>query len=399
MARLPILLMCTSLMLLACGQQAPEQALPPTDDLQLTELRARVGQATGQWQGDVTAAGPYSAGQQEPQQQPSAGFRTVPIQIKGFSIPAGQMQVPAHWKDLPDGAGYTAPGVSVKNLKAVNFTYATGQLAQFYQQSGSPMRTPVPPEQVVQLDLVPRMRQEGLALTGQQELPALGRLGQQLLDNINVSNGQVRNSSRTNLSEWSNGDARVALLMTWMCFQGATTNWSYTITRLETTADRYEREKNAWLQGAANVQYNPAFFAAFRQREQQKQAQWQQNENQRTQQSWAAHNQRIQANQAAFNAQQAAHNDMVNSVNNSIMGGYNSTMNSMDNMQNSTINGIRGEQDATNPYTGEAGKIQSGYNNYWMNSDGQYIGTDNGTYDPNVDGQWTDQWREVPTQP
>src|SRR5690606_32986316 len=117
------------------------------------------------------------------------------------------------------------------------------------------------------------------------------------------------------------------------------------------------------------------------------------------QQSWDAHNARMRSNQAAFDARQAAHRDMVNGVNNSIMGTWNSNNASMDRQQNATINGIRGEQDAANPYTGEAYKIESGYDQYWMNRDGQYIGTNDVMYDPNANDQWVDQWRQVPTQP
>lgn len=397
--RKPLLLVAPMLMI-SCGQADQGPMGADADGPGYNALAERVAALTGRpvaEGGQAMEAGAEAyVGGQDGQRQPTAGFRTVPIRINGFSMPAGQKQVPAHWQELPNGEGYTAPGVSVKNLKAENFTYVTGQMAQFYQQAGMALRAPVPPEQVVRQDLAPRMRQEGYELTGQAPVPAQERLNQQFLDNLNVGNGQMRNTARINLSEWRKGNSRVALLMTWTCFQGPTTNWSYSLNRLETTADRYETEKNAWLAGGSNVQYNPAFFAAFRQGEQQKQAQWQQNENMRAQQSWAAHNQRMQANQAAFDAQQQAHRDKVNSVNNSIMGGYNSTMNSMDRMQNATINGIRGEQDAYNPYTGEAGKIQSGYDNYWMNRDGQYIGTNDGMYDPNVNSDWTDQWRQVP---
>ena len=107
----------------------------------------------------------------------------------------------------------------------------------------------------------------------------------------------------------------------------------------------------------------------------------------------------MRVNQAAFDARQRAHADMVDGVNNAIMGGYNHTSATMDRMQNSTINGIRGEQDAINPYTGEAGKVQAGQDQYWMNRDGQYIGTNDVMYDPNVNSDHTDQWRQLPTGP
>ncbi|MCB0773157.1 MAG: hypothetical protein KDB93_07270, partial [Flavobacteriales bacterium] len=215
--------------------------------------------------------------------------------------------------------------------------------------------------------------------------------------------GNVRPALQTLMSVWKKGDQRRALFLNWMRMDGeGFVIWGYGVSTLDATANIFETEKNSLIQSSLTAQSAPEGIAAqhrdaeMKEHQGRMQAQQQQMQNQ---QSWAAHNQRMQANQAAFNAQQAAHNDMVNSVNNSIMGGYNSTMGSMDRMQNATINGIRGEQDAYNPYSGEAGKVQSGYDNYWMNRDGQYIGTNDVMYDPNMNSDQTDQWRQVPTQP
>jgi hypothetical protein len=164
-------------------------------------------------------------------------------------------------------------------------------------------------------------------------------------------------------------------------------NWSYYFTRLDATAAQFAQEKQALVAALAGKRYNPAYFAAYAQSEQQKAGQ-----------SWSAHNQRMQANQAAFDAQQRTHQQTWGAINDASMGAYNSRMQSMDRTQNATINGIRGEQDATNPYTGEQGKMQSGYDQYWMNRDGQYFGTSDPNYDPNVNSDWTDQWRQVPDQ-
>lgn len=394
-----------SVLALACG--SGETSGQPASGTDYNDLQARVAAATGNEynlnntaSGDAFQAATMAGGtDQSPVQQPADGqFRTVVIRNSGFNVPVGRKLVPSHWKELPDGSGYEAPGVSVRTTKATNFVHATGQMAQFYQQAGSAMRPPMTAEQVVQVDLAPRLQQQGYRLVAQTALPDVERICQTFQQNLGTMAGS--SSVKVNLSEWRKDDARLAVILNVTAYQNpGMTNWQYSMERLETGAAQYEQEKAAFLKSAASVQYNPAFFAAFQQHQQQSQAQWQQNENARSQQSWAAHNQRMQDNRAAFNAQQATHNDMVNSVNNSIMGGYNSTMNSMDNMQNATINGIRREQDAYNPYTGEQGKVQSGYDQYWMNSDGQYIGTNDAMYDPNANGQWVDQWRQAPTEP
>lgn len=427
---LPLLACCT--LWIACGQQPTDnlEGYPVTGQHQLSELEARVAAATGQrggydeqamyaqqgggdqWQ--ATPAGqngqPMDPAMYQQVQQGGAptgqgGTRSHVVMSTQYNVPMAQLDLPAHWNVQGMQAGNwsaSGPGLSVKNTQPTNFMFSNGQLGQFYQQNNMQMRAPVSPEQVVMQDLAPRMRQQGYELVGQSPAPAVEQADQRAMNGLYVP-GQAQRSSKVNVSEWRRGDNRLAVVLHWYGLSGNDlVNWGYYTTELEAPQNSFEREKNGLLNGLASARYNPAYFAAQRgqaqQREQQSMAAH--NDQMRANQaSWDAHNARMRSNQANFDARQAAHRDMSNSVNNSIMGTWHSNNASMDRQQNATINGIRGEQDAWNPHTGQQGKVEAGYNNYWVNSDGQYIGTNDVMYDPNANGQWVDQWQQMPTNP
>lgn len=406
---------CTAL-LMACGQDSAltDQGIP---DQRMSELEARVAARTGQtvpadrpmaegsWEQQPEMAG-AATGQGMPQQPGASGaMRTHTIHSSQFKVPMAQIQLPAHWNVQGMQTGNWSargPGLTVKNTQAVTFMHPTGQLGQFYQANNMRMRAPVAPEQVVMQDLAPRMRQEGYELVGQAAAPGVEQVDQRGLDGLYIS-GQQQRTCKANVSEWRRGDSRRAVVLHWFSIaaQGLV-SWGYYTTELEAPQGSFERERNNLLSSLAGMRHDQAYFATYARHEQQKEQQSWAAHNQRmqsNQQSWDAHNARMRSNQAAFDARQAAHRDMVNGVNNSIMGTWNSNNASMDRQQNATINGIRGEQDAWNPHNGQQGKVEAGYNNYWVNSDGQYIGTNDVMYDPNSNGQWVDQWQQMPTQP
>lgn len=387
----PSIFLVAPFFLFACGS-ADQDSMSASNTTDYAALAAQVAAATGRPVAEVEAELVATAAAKAPA---AKGLRQYTLYSEQYKVPSTYIQLPAHWKVSGLETGYwnaTAPGLEVRNSRFVMFKDVTGQMRQFSQMAGESLRAPLAPEQVLQQDIAPKVRAEGYELVEVKPMPDMDRKAKEDLAKLYVS-GNVRTNLQTLMSVWKKGDQRRALFLNWIRMDSdGLVVWGHAITTLDATASNFEAEKNSLIHSSLTAQAAPEGIAAqhrdAKMKEQQQQMQ--------NQQSWAAHNQRMNARWNAFNAQQAAHNDMVNGVNNSIMGGYNSTMNSMDNMQNSTINAIRGEQDAYNPYTGDAGKIQSGYDNYWMNSDGQYFGTNDGTYDPNVNSDWTDQWRQVP---
>lgn len=389
-----------SALLFACGQRGAT-ADQAEEARNYNDLQAQVAAITGhhydasgtaanfQSGGPGTQEGPSAGGQQPVQEQ--GGMKTITIPSSFPGVPLAQFSVPARWnvKSNPaNGAWYVdGPDVKVREVNLNTFMTPNSGMAQVYQQNGGKVRQAISPEQVLQEDMVPQMRGSGYELIASGDAPDVARADQAGLDGL-YSSGPHRNTCKANISEWRKGDERIALVMHWSFMESpGLGNWSYYFTRLDATAAQFAQEKQALVAALAGKRYNPAYFAAYAQSEQQKAGQ-----------SWSAHNQRMQANQAAFDAQQRTHQQTWGAINDASMGAYNSRMQSMDRTQNATINGIRGEQDATNPYTGEQGKMQSGYDQYWMNRDGQYFGTSDPNYDPNVNSDWTDQWRQVPDQ-
>lgn len=393
------------LFLLACGQSDAPDAQAANDPA-FNDLQAQVAAITGKTYADPGAQAPRGWNGQEAQgndqqhfaasgpQQPAqeqGGLRTITLPSNFQGIAMAQLQVPARWNVKTNSGGawhVDEPTLKVKDVNLQSFIAPNSQMAQLYQQNGGKVRQPVAPEQVLQQDIAPQLRSQGYELVSSSDAPEVARATQPGMDGL-YSIGQRRNTCKANISTWRKGDQRMALLMHWSMTESPDlTNWNYYFTRLDAPAARFEQEKGALLASMASLRYNPQYFAAYAQSEQQKAGQ-----------SWAVHNQRMQTNQAAFNTQQQTHRETWGAINDASMGAYQDRMNSMDRMQNATINGIRGEQDALNPYTGEQGKIQSGYDQYWMNSDGQYIGTNDPNYDPNVNSDWVDQWRQTPTEP
>lgn len=411
MKHIPASLFVVPMIIVACGQSAQEPMDVAHTPADMSDLEARVAAITSQglpMQQQMPSGGEqmaysgeqatYNGGNAQPMSgqvasMPAAqgGTRTHTIRSQQFNVPMLHIDLPARWPVKTTAGGdwsVDSPGLKVQPLNGGNFMHATGQFAQAYQAQGGQMRAPVPPDQLVQQDLVPKMRQMGYELVGMQPAPGIAQADQRGLDGM-YSIGQTRKVCQANISEWRKGKERAAMVLHWYGFMSADmSNWGYRLTRLMTTADRFEQEKIALVNTLAGQRYDPAYFAAYASSERQKEGQ-----------SWAAHNSRMQSNQAAFDARQAAHRDMVNGVNDAQMSTWRNNNATSDRMHEATIDGIRGEQNAWNPHTGQQGKVEAGYQNYWVNSDGQYIGTNDVMYDPNANGQWVDQWQQMPTEP
>ena len=391
-------LLLLAVALVSCGQSDPyaneTSGMQQGDGSLADRVAAVTGRDASEYRTEQGGAPSYNGmteGGGMDQAAAPGGTRTVTIRSPQFNVPMVHIDVPQRWPLKSAASGdwsVDSPDLKVSFQNGGNFVYATGQFAQFYQQQGGQMRPPVSPDQLVQQDLAPKMRQKGWELIGMRELPQVAQADQRGLDGM-YSVGQVRKVCQANVSEWRKGDDRIALVMHWFAFQSPDmTNWGYRFTGAETKAANFQQEEMALVNSLASVRFDPAYFAAYAQSEQQK-----------GNQSWAAHNQRMQQNQANFDRSQAAHRDMVNSVNDAQMSTWRNNNASSDRMHDATIDMIRGEQNAYNPYTGQTGKVESGYQNYWVDQNGQYFGTNDVNYDPNVNGQWVDQYQQLQTEP
>jgi hypothetical protein len=149
----------------------------------------------------------------------------------------------------------------------------------------------------------------------------------------------------------------------------------------------YEQAKKHFLYGLANQKIDPQYLAYYNQQQQQK-----------SQASWNAHRQRMAGRQAAFDSWNRTQQTM-NEINDINMQGWRNRNQISDRMQERSVDGIWEREAVTNPYSGQQGKVQSGYNNYYMNQYGEYIGTNDEFYRPNQDPNVNHQeWRKVQRQ-
>ena len=111
--------------------------------------------------------------------------------------------------------------------------------------------------------------------------------------------------------------------------------------------------------------------------------------------SWAQFNARMAQNQANFEASQRAHINKTNAINDAIMSGWRERNAASDRMQEQRIDGIYERTNVVDE-SGQKYKVESGYNQYWMNNDGEYISTDKVDYNPNLDDNMNNQkWQEL----
>lgn len=300
------------------------------------------------------------------------------------------MTLPANWRlhSEPGKAAMTGPaGIFVYNLPFKNYMYSTDRMTtQVYQQNGGKLRTPLSAEQVIRQDFLPIAQKDGAKLISITSAPQIAKADsaiQNMMYHIGTPN--VRYDAAVADFEDKDGNPFSIVVHVNHNSVGNMTMWNYSGQGLDAPKAKYASAKETLLNGLASLQYNPRYFD-----------QYNQNEMNRESQSWAAHNQRMAANQQNFDAQQAAYRQKTEAINSSIMASYEARNASSDRQHNRFLNYIKGQETVTNS-DGKRYQVESGSDHYWMNQDGQYIGTNDPNYDPNRNqGTVNQTWNEVP---
>jgi hypothetical protein len=156
-------------------------------------------------------------------------------------------------------------------------------------------------------------------------------------------------------------------------------------TGLQAEPAHFARAKKQLIFALSNTRYNLQPIMAYNQQEAQ-----------RVGQSWASHNQRMMQNQANFEASQRAHVNKSNAINDAIMSGWKERNAASDRSQEQFLDVINERSNVVDPTTGQGYKVASGANQYWMNSNGEYIGTELHDYNPNLDENMNEvKWQEL----
>ncbi len=303
------------------------------------------------------------------------------------------LPLPASWQVHSSGSIQGPNGIQVNSMPTEVYNFNIDPYIA--QMAGKQVANPVPLQTIFQQNLTPAIQQQGGRLLKQYPLQQIAQRSLQIMQG--AMNGARIQSYDMIASEWQQPNGSKSLILITQAImhtQGGST-WTFGITELEAPAQVFEKAKETYLYAQANWQLDQqtamAHQAKLRQMERESQ--------QRLAQSAAAHNARMRNNEAAFQAQQRAHNSTYSDISDMSMQGYWSRSDMQDRMRNKENNMIREEYTMTNPWDNRNMQVQSGYQNYYINSNGDVIGSNDVNFNPNVNKNYNNtQWRKMPKQ-
>lgn len=301
---------------------------------------------------------------------------------------AATVPLPASWKLNVNGASMVGPNnIKVTDFAPKSFMMNYDQSIQYaYTQSGQQMRAMPPIDQLIQEDIVPAAAKRGLQYVKHYELPEISKMDKWYSDQL-FKAMPMQSYVKAYGSEWKDKNGKLSFILTHVNSGKSQTmeTWYYMNSLLEADASVFETAKKQFIFALANTRYNLEPIMAYNKKEAE-----------RCGQSWAAFNKKMAANQAAFEAQQIAHVNKSNAINDAIMGNWKANNAASDKNQEQFVDYIYENENVQNTETGKTYKVQQGANQYWMNNDGEYIGTKSNTYNPNQDENMNEKkWQEL----
>lgn len=307
-----------------------------------------------------------------------------------------QVPYPASWK-MTQATQSSEPaivgpgGVKVYYWNGGSFSYSNDpNMQQTYQMAGQPMRPPVDINTYVQQDVAQAMGNKGMRLVKQYPLPQVAASNQAYMAKL-FKSAPSRDQLSAMGTEWTNAKGEPMFMIVNMMVSQTQNfvNWSTFMQVVTAETGAMASAKAALVNSIVNTQYNPQQIAAYNALEQQK-----------SNQSWSQHNARMKDNQRNFEQRQASNKSANEAVTNSIIGSYNSRMQANDAIQHSWSNYLNDENTVRDNSTGDRYQVQTGANQYWMNSNQEYIPSNDVMYDPNADQNVNNQqWQEVEVEP
>lgn len=307
------------------------------------------------------------------------------------NMPMHQIPLPSDWKivtpkTIEDPSIIGPNGIKVYYRNGGSYVFSNDPyMQQIYAQSGQQMRSPINAQQIIQQDLQPQLSKHGLALERSYPLPDIAQRSQTYSNKLYKSMPTQQYFDASG-SEWSDGKGNTILVIVDQIANDGQGSmfWYYSLKVLEAPDKYFPKAKTAFIYGIVNTQDNPQQIQAYNLSEQQK-----------SNQSWNQHNARMKQNQQNFERQQALHRSTTDAINRSINNTYENQNTASDRLQDKQINVIRDESTVTNPHDGEQYQVDSGADQYWINSDGEYIPSSDPNYNPNLDPNNNREWQQV----
>lgn len=286
-------------------------------------------------------------------------------------LDSGPVELPANWK-VTKMAWISNNGAKAEVRKGAS--YAT------------PQYVPQSVDQIIQQELSPRLQQYGAQIKGIVDIPQLAQHNQAVYQLFwkAMPSQELHQARGIDLIGKDGKPGFIIVHFTLSQSQYGSFAHYYMNTLSGESTTGFETDKNSLLYALATAGVNRQAIALHNQREQQK-----------SQASWAAHNGRMRANQRNFDNWQRTQSDL-SSVNDIYFEGWKRKTQIEDRMQEKTVNGIWESNNAVNPYTGQTMQVQSGYKYYYMNSNGEYFGTNDEFYNPATDPNMNHlQWKRI----
>lgn len=311
-------------------------------------------------------------------------FNTVDSQN---GIVMSRIPFPADWKKETGGQyAFTGPnGIKVHNERGSNFMFSNDpQTNQMYQQSGMQVQFPKSIDQVINEGFMEYANKINRKLVRKYPLPQFAAWDKQFDDQLYKSMPSQKTFNVMGL-EWRDPDGTsfLTILHHIVSHDQYGGYWGITYSILETPENIFEETKTQYINGLLNQQINPQWIQTVNQKDMQL-----------AQQSNAGHQQRMadiksfgDNNTANYNSRMAAMNQNMET--------WRANQAAGDRNQEQFVDYINGNTNVNDPNTGQSYKVEAGAKQYWMNSNGEYIKSDNSLYDPNLDQNTNNQtWTE-----
>jgi|GEM_PF-702708 len=323
------------------------------------------------------------------------GRNTQQSQLKYFhfhdpatGMSSGRTPFPANWKQLTNNKEFSFEGpnrLRVSNVGGASFQFTNNaDMAQMFQMQGTANQPPMSIEQITQTYFMPIARDEGRTLVKTYELPDLAR--KSLHDSSQLYSSMPQQlDAKAYALEWKDnkGMSYVSVVNVNIAYSQPSSYWTITSQYLEAPHDDFPAARDALIHGLVNSETNPQWLALKNQQDRQ-----------RSQVSHQQHMARMGSIRSAGNAA-AQTGKIYSEISDINHQGYmnRDSMNSAGHQR--TINAIGDRTVIANPDSGQRYNVQSGSNQYWVNPNEEYIGSDNPNYDPRLDPYTNNQdWVE-----
>lgn len=331
------------------------------------------------------------------------GFKYNPIYDHDNGMVMSQIPMPTTWKYFPEkDAPIVVTGPD--NLKVFKsdiqvFAYATNDFAlqSLYQNQRNMPGTTIAPvrslEQMVQEARNYFERNRGMQFIKSYPIPKYVAFFNRFA--AGVLNTGAQTQYQVLGSDWKDGNGKMyfVLFTHTNTYREGFIDWRFNTTMMESSASGFEKSKADYIYGLENTQINMEWQRTMNNKLLQNIRNNEEYWRRATAQLLVGHQQRmadINARGNTSNALAKTYSDILD-INHA---GYLNRSNIVGNGQSNTVAMINETSIISNPASGERYQVDQGSKFYWVNQNGQYIGTDNSFYDPRMDkainkDQWT----------